>query len=424
MEISPEILKRCHVNKNDEGDRFVGVKADSENAMVYFPVGYKLPDTDEEIRRDIIHLIAVLAEFTNRSDMLLAMQKFEAPQSVDFPINAYMTVINYYLEQNAYYTEKEPTFKTSDRGKIDWPQTLRKQRPLFQPNGSPVFTQYTVRHNSPNDNNLITQIHKYCVYESFQKLGWLFTSDVPPRPTIEKNTKMFLSALNDKLAKTNNDKDKRLFSAMISMLNYIDEQTSQKQFYFGTDSFEYVWEKLIDRVFGVRDKEKYFPRTRWKLRGGRQRVNYALEPDTIMLCNNKIYVLDAKYYRYGITGNPQHLPESTSINKQITYGEYIATQERFIRQYGGTVPVYNAFLMPYSREKNPFGLTTVFGNIGEASGDWKGNDKAYERVQGIVVDVRYLMYHYMGTHENKILRMAETIEVALAENGGLPEAAN
>jgi len=148
LEISPELLKRCHVNKNDEGDRFVGVKADSENAMVYFPVGYKLPETDEEIRRDIIHLIAVLAEFTNRSDMLLAMQKFEAPQSVDFPINAYMTVINYYLEQNAYYTEKEPTFKTSDRGKIDWPQTLRKQRPLFQPNGSPVFTQYTVRHNS------------------------------------------------------------------------------------------------------------------------------------------------------------------------------------------------------------------------------------------------------------------------------------
>lgn len=168
----------------------------------------------------------------------------------------------------------------------------------------------------------------------------------------------------------------------------------------------------------------YFPRTRWKLRGGRQRDNYALEPDTIMLCNNKIYVLDAKYYRYGITGNPQHLPESTSINKQITYGEYIATQERFIRQYGGTVPVYNAFLMPYSREKNPFGLMTVFGNIGEACGDWKGNDKAYERVQGIVVDVRYLMYHYMGTHENKILRMAETIEAALAENGGLPEAAN
>ena len=32
---------RCHVNTNDDGDRFVGIKADSENAMVYFPIGYR-----------------------------------------------------------------------------------------------------------------------------------------------------------------------------------------------------------------------------------------------------------------------------------------------------------------------------------------------------------------------------------------------
>lgn len=100
MDLDARLLDRCHINKNDEGDRFVGIKADSENAMVYFPVGYQLPETDQEIRRDILHLISVLAEFTDKSDRVLAMKKFEAPQSVDFPINAYMEVINYYLEQN------------------------------------------------------------------------------------------------------------------------------------------------------------------------------------------------------------------------------------------------------------------------------------------------------------------------------------
>ena len=132
MDLDARLLDRCHINKNDEGDRFVGIKADSENAMVYFPVGYQLPETDQEIRRDILHLISVLAEFTDKSDRVLAMKKFEAPQSVDFPINAYMEVINYYLEQNSYYTEKEPVFKTSDRGSIDWAKTIRKQRPLIQ----------------------------------------------------------------------------------------------------------------------------------------------------------------------------------------------------------------------------------------------------------------------------------------------------
>ena len=270
--------------------------------------------------------------------------------------------------------------------------------------------------SSPNDKNLITQIHKYCVYESFQKLGWLFTPDLPPKPTIEKNTKMFLSVLNDKLARTNNDKNKHLFTAMIAVLKYIDEQTNQKQFYFGTDSFEYVWEKLIDRVYGIKDKYKFFPRTRWYLKG-KVKENYALEPDSIMLHNGKIYVLDAKYYRYGITGNPMHLPESSSINKQITYGEYIYTQERFKREYGDDVPVYNAFLMPYNSAKNVFGFDSIYGNIGEAKGDWKVGDHNYERVQGIVVDIRYLMYHYTGNHKSKILRLADTIEQALHDNG-------
>jgi hypothetical protein len=147
------------VNKNDDGDSFVGIKADSDEAMVYFPIGYQLPETEQDLRHDILHLISVLAEFTDRKDKLLAMQKFEAPQSVDFPLNAYMEVINYFMEQNAYYTEKEPEFKDGDRGKIAWPRTLRNKRPLIQSNGTPAYTDYIVRVSSPNDKNLITQIH-------------------------------------------------------------------------------------------------------------------------------------------------------------------------------------------------------------------------------------------------------------------------
>lgn len=201
---------------------------------------------------------------------------------------------------------------------------------------------------------------------------------------------------------------------MIAVLQYMDENTNWKEFYFGTYSFEYVWEKLIDRVFGIPDKCKYFPRTRWYLKG-KGKENYALEPDTIMLYNGKIFVLDAKYYRYGITGNPAHLPGSSSINKQITYGEYIYTQARFKQAYGDDVPVYNAFLMPYNSAKNVFGLHTIYGNIGEAVGDWKSGTHYYEHVQGIVVDIRYLMYHYTGSHTHRIMQLANSIEQALVE---------
>ncbi|MBQ8902762.1 MAG: LlaJI family restriction endonuclease, partial [Oscillospiraceae bacterium] len=155
--------------------------------------------------------------------------------------------------------------------------------------------------------------------------------------------------------------------------------------------------------------------TRWYIKD-KVKENFALEPDSIMLHDGKIYVLDAKYYRYGITGNPVHLPESSSINKQITYGEYIYTQERFKREYGKDVPVYNAFLMPYNSAKNVFGFDSIYGNIGEARGEWKSGNYDYERVQGIVVDIRYLMYHYTGSHSNKIIQLAEAIEKAIQDN--------
>lgn len=419
MGVSAELLKsKCRVNSNEEGDRFVGIKADSENVMVYFPMGYQLPDTEHERRREILHLISVLSEFTVRKDRVLHMEKFEAPQSVDFPVNAYMEVINYYLEQRSYYTEKESIYKTSDRGNTDWAKTIRQQKPLLQANNSPVYLKQTVRDSTPNDRNLITQIHKYCVFESFQKLGWLFTPNLPTKPDFPVDIKRFLIELNDKLARTNNDKDKRLFASMIAMLKYIDEETNKRQFYFGTDSFEYVWEKLIDRVFGVHNKDEYFPKATWHLKKGKTRAFEALRPDTIMIQDTKIFVLDAKYYRYGVTGKPLHLPEGRSIHKQITYGEYISTNDKFKDENGDNPTVFNAFLMPFNSRDNDFNLSGIFENCGESTGEWKGHDNTYEHVQGMLVDINYLMHHYTGNHLKKIMALAESIENALAENGG------
>ena len=414
MKNESSLFSRCHVNENTDGDRFVGIKADSDNAMVYFPIGYELPNDDQLLRQDIIHLIAVLSEFTDKKDRVLAMEKFAAPQSVDFPINAYMEIINYFMNQNGYYTEKESTFKTSDSGKVNWAKTFRRNRPLIQSNGSPVYTDFTVRVTSPN-NNMITQIHKFCVYESFSKLGWLFTPYLPEKPVIERNDKMFLNLLRTKLSNTYNDVDKRLFTSMIAMIEYLDSQPNEKQFYFGTDRFEFVWERLIDKVFGIENKNEFFPRTSWALKDGLNKRNSALEPDTIMLVNGNIYVLDAKYYRYGITGEPSDLPNSSSINKQITYGEYLYNHQKFKNLYGDDVPVYNAFILPYNSKDNLFEYKNRFVNFGEAESEWKNNLLKYEKVQGIIVDIRYLMYRHTGDTKKQMIELANSIEEAFTK---------
>lgn len=407
MDLQKNIRDRCHVNTNDDGDSFVGVKADTDDAIIYFPIGYQPPDNDDDLRVDINNLLGVLAAFM-KEDRVIEISKFEAPRTVDFPMHAYLKVIRNFLRMGRYYIETDPQFRTDTKGNASWPRTVREQRALVQKNGSLIFTNMTVHSVTPNANKQITQIHRYCVYEAFEKMGWLYVPFMPDKSGPHPSIKESIYILNKKLVTTHNDVEQELFNAMRDMLVYIDERSSDKQYFFGTDFFENVWERMINKAFGVEDKEQYFPRTRWLLDYGRDKEKRPLQPDTIMIYGDKYYVLDAKLYRYGWSANPEHLPNSADINKQITYGEYLERTKSLPNER-----LYNAFIMPYNKENNLFMLTGNIGNIGEAVSDWKPNAKNYERIQGIVVDTRYLMYNYIGTSEQQKKEMAGCIEKVL-----------
>lgn len=413
MDLKKNLRERCHVNTNDDGDRFVGVKADSDDAIIYFPIGYQLPDNDDDLRNDINNLFGVLAVFM-KEDKVIEKSKFEAPQTVDFPIHAYLTVIRDFLQKARYIIETDPQYQTDTKGRTSWPRTVRDQMALVQRNGSLVFTKMTVRSTTPNANKEITQIHKYCVYEAFDKMGWLYVPFMPEKPGAHPSIKESIYILQKRLASTNNDVEQELFGAMKSMLEYVDKKNSDTQYFFGTDDFDHIWEKMIDKAFGIEDKEQYFPKTRWLLDYGQDKEKRPLYPDSIMIYKDKYYVLDAKCYRYGWTGNPDHLPNGTDINKQITYGEYLEKAKGVDND-----SLFNCFIMPYNMKDNLFHLSGTVGNIGEAIGDWRYDSsnpkmKNYERIQGIVMDTRYLMYNYIGTPEQQKKELAECIEKVLS----------
>ena len=409
-----DILKHCHVNTNEEGDRFVGVRIDTDHMTVHFPIGYELSNTDAEVRNDIMNLIRVLSEFTTKTERLISIHKSNSVESVEFPIHAYKYVIEYFFSIGGkYYTETDVVYKTNSKGNQDWSKTFKKQSPLiYQKNGvnNLIYTNFTVRTSTPNDQKLITLINRNCVYEAFQRLGWLYGPYVPEHPGITLDGKTSITILRNKLANTNDDKKKQLFQSMLDILTFMDNKSSDKEFYYGTGEFEWVWEKLIDRAFGVRYKEEYFPRAKWKLKFCKDTETRPLMPDTIMIHDGKYYVLDAKYYKYGITGRSDHLPNGSSINKQITYGEYLEKYKQV-----NFVLIYNAFIMPYSKNNNLFDLHANVGHIGEATGDWKGESKTheqktYERIQGIVIDTKYLMNNYLGNTEKMKIELVVCIE--------------
>lgn len=408
---------RCRVATNKEDDRFVGIKANVDEAIVYFPLGFQIPDSDEEIRNDILHLFNIIDEFKDTEEGILTIDNKESSDIVEFPLNAYLEVISYFME-NGYYIESDPIYKTRVKGNISWSKTIKKQKPLIQENKdgsfSPIYTQFTVKEFTPNDNKEIIYINKHCVYESFKKLGWLFTSYVPPKPDGFLDKKRFLPVLYNKLANTFNDSEKKLFQAMIEILEKMDNYNNQKQQYFGTEKFEHIWERLIDNAFGIPNKENYYPRAKWILPQGefKSELKHALQPDTIMKNGDEIYVLDAKYYKFGRTNDPSDLPKSSDVNKQITYAEFIPINNADVDENN----IYNAFLMPYNKEKNKINSHANFVNVGEVVGDWKTNELNYEHIQGFLVDVKYLMYNYKGNKESRIFQLAEAIKTSCKNN--------
>lgn len=402
----------CRVNTNIENDTFVGIKAVNGNLSVNFPLGYNLSNNDKELRKDILLLMNILSKNTDRKDS--EINQSEAFHSVELPIKAYLYVISDYYNRG-YYKERDTFYDVSKKGKINWGRTVKTQKSYIQ-NDEIYYLDFVIRRKSVNENELITLIHEFCVYESFDKIGWLFTSAKPAKPTIKYNKKLFHNVIRKKISETYNDRNRQLFLNMLAIIDYLGDDGPASNYSYGTYRFEYVWETMIDKAFGIQNKSDYFPKTRWKIKD-REHENSVLEPDTIMLVNGnteKVYVIDSKYYKYGWTGFPGHLPESTSINKQITYGEYIAETDRFRNKDGQSPTVYNAFLMPFNASKNKFETDKEIYYVGSAISDWKVSDglRTYEEVLGILIDVKTLMQN--NSHdEDRIIKLANIIEDAI-----------
>ena len=402
---SNTLLERCRVNTNIENDVFVGIQKKDDYYEVNFPLGYHLSTDEKGLRKDILSLMNVLARYTDKRESEI-YGGLRNDDSTGIPIQAYLYLIKDYFERG-YYKERETFYKVAKKGKINWGRTIKIQKPVMQENEA-FYLEFVVKKNTINEDELITLVHKFCVYESFEKFGWLFTSFVPVKPKTGLTTKMMISVVNNKLQNTFKDQNKQLFKNMLAVLRQLDDD-SQTDFKYGTYRFEYVWEKMIDRVFGISEKADYFPKTSWNLIENKTYDNAFLEPDSIMLYGGKVFVLDAKYYKYGWSGVAGHLPESTSINKQITYGEYIAEAPRFAK--GGQHPtVYNAFLMPYDSKGKKFPTGKPIHYIGTATSDWKSGEQKYENVLGILMDVKYLMGIDSRLDEAEIMKLAALIE--------------
>ena len=395
------------ITSEESADNFVGIRFREGVPEVVFPHGFALSTDEKECRKDVFRLLAVLKRFTDHADGTTGTARKNILSQL--PITSYQYIIQDFL-LHGYYRETEIRHIQSVKGKINWKRTIQQEEAHLD-DDNVVYLNFRVKTNQIKEDNLITQIHKYCVYQSFYRFGWLYlsTSYLPPNPSVRVNKRQFINCLTQALNNTFNDSKRKLFQCMINIIQDNTEEMDLKNFSFGVNRFDGVWERLVDYVFGESDKNKYFPHATWHIiKNGKIAQSSALEPDTIMKYHGKIYVLDAKYYQYGITDHPGDLPNTSSIQKQITYGKHIAEQMHEVDKRN----VYNAFIMPFNSNG---GNTAKFVSVGTA--DWElytPQTLNYAYVLGILLDTKWLLTEYTKHNAFEIEKMANLIEYSLS----------
>ena len=112
-----------------------------------------------------------------------------------------------------------------------------------------------------------------------------------------------------------------------------------------------------------------------------------LRPDTILIKDNIAYVLDSKFYRFGYTANIKDLPETTSIEKQITYGDFIKNNKM-----GNEIQkIRNDFILPYNKFSNKLGLNGILEYIGYSKTDYRKGLEEHEIIHAFLIDLKYVI---------------------------------
>ncbi|MBQ6654595.1 MAG: LlaJI family restriction endonuclease [Erysipelotrichaceae bacterium] len=365
---------------------FVGLRIIGESIHVYHPECYPLSKDSSDFATEVLNLLKTFSLIKNLSED--ESISYAGDSEGEFHIKAYVWIISDFL-RNGFFINQERVYAMNQNGRINWKRTLNQQ-PLVS-NGNVVYKDIVVEKKVDTDDTLL-RIHKYCVKKSLDFLGWLFgiDSSLIDAQTVSEDLRSYYNyILQNELNNAFDDRKKELLSNMIIVLNGLNDYNTKKIISYGVDQYYYVYEKLVDFMFSNIDVTEFYPQGKWKLVHCANEIDSShLRPDTVRTTEDSIYILDAKYYRYGYTADENDLPETSSIQKQIAYGEYAEKTHK-------GKEVYNAFVMPYDMTKdNGFESDSALNYIGSAYSTASNTDKSYNRIHAFLIDLKSLIDSY------------------------------
>ena len=390
-----------YIDNTLDNNYFVGIKIINGEFHLCFPIGYKVEEGNEEHYKTILRhlyktiIIAKNAQLDQKSDNTLEYEK-------TIPLNSYLYILSDYYS-NGIYKFNEIKYRNDTNGAINWKRTFKNH--FYLQDKSPIFLNTVIRYNK-KESNLITLLQLYAVNKAADMLVFKGDYNKPYSELsdndIKKNINYYNNVIDKELKNTNNDKKKLL---LINIKNIINDCSNSDNTIrtFGTYYYEYAFEKIIDKIFGSEeDLSKYYPTALWYLDGDKKGFESSkLREDTIWKGNNKIYIIDSKYYRYGIELTDALLPKTSSIHKQIVYGDYVFNKLK--KEEGRNYKIYNVFVIPSNRDD-------FLEYKGYAKMKLLDDDKDFKYVYLLFINMNQLIEKYFNKEFNQINQMIEIIK--------------
>lgn len=387
--------KEPKINSVGKSNDFVGIRIEDGEINLYVPQVFR---KEQNYKRDLLLFLKSISLIGNPDKEKLNKG---SDDTKDFwPINSYLWMIQDYLE-NGFYYNREKIYTHSFSGKIEWKKTL-KQMPVYS-DGNIIYDKL-ITSKMMASNDLIAQIYKLCLKQSVDKIGWIYNCNFKIEVQQIVSTSEMISVVRKELNNTFDDIKRMRFNHMLKILKTTEgNKMISNKYTYGIKNYYYVFETMVDKLFdGIKEseKKKYNPNGFWQLNNQNPRLASSLRPDTILKRNGATYILDAKMYQYGVTKDVRDLPETQSIQKQITYGDHVFNT----LDKSDNPKVRNAFILPYNKKLENFmnDLNTLKyndGNLayfGQAYTDWRNAEdpKDYEKVYAFGIDFNYLLENY------------------------------
>lgn len=384
--------KELKINSVEKSNDFVGIRIEDGEINIYVPQVFR---KETNYKRDLLLFLKSISLAKT-----LEKEKLDkGSNNLDnvWPINSYLWIIKDYLE-NGFYYNREKVYSNSYSGKIEWKKTM-KQIPIYS-DGNIIYDKL-VTSKMAASNDLIAQIYKLCLKQSIEKIGWVYNYNLKVDVQQIVSTSEMVATVRKEINNTFDDIKRMRFNHMLKILKTTEgNKVVSNEYTYGIENYYYVFETMVDKLFdGIKEseKKKYNPNGYWQLNNQMPGLASSLRPDTILKKDRATYILDAKMYQYGVTKDVRDLPETQSIQKQITYGDYAYHQlnENKVR---------NAFILPYNKKLKCFvedtnTLKYSDGNLayfGQAYTDWRNieDQKDYEKVYAFGIDFNYLLKNY------------------------------